>query len=217
MIFSASLHDHLSLHNLSAALHDLSLHALLCSSAWLFSSWSFCRCSAWSFSSSSSGRRDLRNNFLFLLKVGCFFFLWEGSSAAIWVRDSCENHRDRAWPTSGCDIWSVWPGPHCCCQSGYVFRWCCQSHPFAPLLWLLLKVGDARKKKKKKKMDWRGFWFCAGQVHRATFRGEEVVIKVQRPGLKALFDIDLKNLRVRLFSDLFSLPHLWFLCVYWLT
>jgi predicted unusual protein kinase regulating ubiquinone biosynthesis (AarF/ABC1/UbiB family) len=52
-----------------------------------------------------------------------------------------------------------------------------------------------------------------GQVHRATFRGEEVVIKVQRPGLKALFDIDLKNLRVRLFSDLFSLPHLWF-CVY---
>ncbi|CAM6009163.1 unnamed protein product [Sphagnum balticum] len=35
-----------------------------------------------------------------------------------------------------------------------------------------------------------------GQVHRATFRGEEVVIKVQRPGLKALFDIDLKNLRV---------------------
>ncbi len=58
---------------------------------------------------------------------------------------------------------------------------------------------------------------CAGQVHRATFRGEEVVIKVQRPGLKALFDIDLKNLRVRLFSDLFSLPHLWFLCVYRLT
>jgi predicted unusual protein kinase regulating ubiquinone biosynthesis (AarF/ABC1/UbiB family) len=56
-----------------------------------------------------------------------------------------------------------------------------------------------------------------GQVHRATLRGEEVVIKVQRPGLKALFDIDLKNLRVRLFSDLFSLPHLWFLCVYRLT
>lgn len=35
-----------------------------------------------------------------------------------------------------------------------------------------------------------------GQVHRATLRGEEVVIKVQRPGLKELFDIDLKNLRV---------------------
>eukprot|EP00250_Pteridium_aquilinum_P020417 c24806_g3_i1 orf=228-2912(+) len=35
-----------------------------------------------------------------------------------------------------------------------------------------------------------------GQVHRAVLRGEEVVIKVQRPGLKELFDIDLKNLRV---------------------
>ena len=36
----------------------------------------------------------------------------------------------------------------------------------------------------------------AGQVHRAKLKGEEVVIKVQRPGLKDLFDIDLKNLRV---------------------
>ncbi|GER47583.1 protein kinase superfamily protein [Striga asiatica] len=35
-----------------------------------------------------------------------------------------------------------------------------------------------------------------GQVHRAKFRGQEVVVKVQRPGLKDLFDIDLKNLRV---------------------
>ncbi|KAF3440447.1 hypothetical protein FNV43_RR18731 [Rhamnella rubrinervis] len=35
-----------------------------------------------------------------------------------------------------------------------------------------------------------------GQVHRARLQGEEVVIKVQRPGLKDLFDIDLKNLRV---------------------
>ncbi|MCO5548595.1 hypothetical protein L7F22_002055 [Adiantum nelumboides] len=35
-----------------------------------------------------------------------------------------------------------------------------------------------------------------GQVHRAVLRGEEVVVKVQRPGLKELFDIDLKNLRV---------------------
>ncbi|PSS36723.1 Protein kinase-like domain protein [Actinidia chinensis var. chinensis] len=35
-----------------------------------------------------------------------------------------------------------------------------------------------------------------GQVHRAKLKGEEVVIKVQRPGLKDLFDIDLKNLRV---------------------
>lgn len=36
----------------------------------------------------------------------------------------------------------------------------------------------------------------AGQVHRAKLKGREVVIKVQRPGLKDLFDIDLKNLRV---------------------
>lgn len=36
----------------------------------------------------------------------------------------------------------------------------------------------------------------AGQVHRAKLNGQDVVIKVQRPGLKDLFDIDLKNLRV---------------------
>lgn len=36
----------------------------------------------------------------------------------------------------------------------------------------------------------------AGQVHRARLKGEELVVKVQRPGLKDLFDIDLKNLRV---------------------
>ncbi|KMZ66799.1 ABC-1 domain-containing protein [Zostera marina] len=35
-----------------------------------------------------------------------------------------------------------------------------------------------------------------GQVHRASFKGRDVVIKVQRPDLKDLFDIDLKNLRV---------------------
>ncbi|KAL3527835.1 hypothetical protein ACH5RR_012491 [Cinchona calisaya] len=35
-----------------------------------------------------------------------------------------------------------------------------------------------------------------GQVHRAKLNGQEVVVKVQRPGLKDLFDIDLKNLRV---------------------
>lgn len=34
-----------------------------------------------------------------------------------------------------------------------------------------------------------------GQVHRATLRsGEDVVVKVQRPGLKQLFDIDLEVL-----------------------
>lgn len=36
-----------------------------------------------------------------------------------------------------------------------------------------------------------------GQVHRAVLHsGEQVVIKVQRPGLKNLFDIDMSNLRV---------------------
>jgi len=40
----------------------------------------------------------------------------------------------------------------------------------------------------------------AGQVHRARLSGREVVVKVQRPGLKDLFDIDLKNLRVSIIS-----------------
>jgi predicted unusual protein kinase regulating ubiquinone biosynthesis (AarF/ABC1/UbiB family) len=35
-----------------------------------------------------------------------------------------------------------------------------------------------------------------GQVHVAKLNGERVVVKVQRPGLKDLFDIDLKNVRV---------------------
>ncbi len=35
-----------------------------------------------------------------------------------------------------------------------------------------------------------------GQVHLARLKtGERVVVKVQRPGLKELFDIDLKNIR----------------------
>lgn len=35
-----------------------------------------------------------------------------------------------------------------------------------------------------------------GQVHLAKLdSGEQVVVKVQRPGLKELFDIDLKNIR----------------------
>ncbi len=34
-----------------------------------------------------------------------------------------------------------------------------------------------------------------GQVHVARVGGRKVVVKVQRPGLKALFDIDLKNVR----------------------
>lgn len=33
------------------------------------------------------------------------------------------------------------------------------------------------------------------QVHLAKLKGEKVVVKVQRPGLKDLFDIDLKNIR----------------------
>nr|KYP69341.1 Uncharacterized protein sll1770 family [Cajanus cajan] len=44
-----------------------------------------------------------------------------------------------------------------------------------------------------------------GQVHRARLKGQEVVIKVQRPGLKDLFDIDLKNLRTSHPPDLFFL------------
>lgn len=35
-----------------------------------------------------------------------------------------------------------------------------------------------------------------GQVHLAKLNGERVVVKVQRPGLKELFDVDLKNVRV---------------------
>jgi len=38
--------------------------------------------------------------------------------------------------------------------------------------------------------------WCLLQVHLATLKtGERVVVKVQRPGLKDLFDIDLKNIR----------------------
>lgn len=40
-----------------------------------------------------------------------------------------------------------------------------------------------------------GLDFC--QVHRAILHnGEMVVVKVQRPGLKKLFDIDLRNLKL---------------------
>jgi len=49
------------------------------------------------------------------------------------------------------------------------------------------------------------FVCSVGQVHRARVKGQEVVVKVQRPGLKDLFDIDLKNLRV---SMLISNPTL---------
>ncbi|KAA8495889.1 Uncharacterized protein FVE85_2044 [Porphyridium purpureum] len=35
-----------------------------------------------------------------------------------------------------------------------------------------------------------------GQVHRAVYRGREVVVKIQRAGLKELFDMDLKNLKL---------------------
>jgi len=34
-----------------------------------------------------------------------------------------------------------------------------------------------------------------GQVHTATYKGKKVAIKVQRAGLKDLFDVDLKNLK----------------------
>lgn len=58
-----------------------------------------------------------------------------------------------------------------------------------------------------------------GQVHRARLKGQEIVIKVQRPGLKDLFDIDLKNLRVSVASYLMlkaSLSHGLLLLSYWL-
>lgn len=35
-----------------------------------------------------------------------------------------------------------------------------------------------------------------GQVHTAVYKGQKVAIKVQRAGLKELFDTDLKNLKV---------------------
>ena len=35
-----------------------------------------------------------------------------------------------------------------------------------------------------------------GQVHRATYNGQQLAIKIQRQGLKELFDLDLKNLKV---------------------
>lgn len=38
-----------------------------------------------------------------------------------------------------------------------------------------------------------------GQVHRAVYKGKEVAVKVQRPGLKELFDADLKNLKTLTF------------------
>ena len=34
-----------------------------------------------------------------------------------------------------------------------------------------------------------------GQVHTATYKGKNVAVKVQRAGLKELFDVDLKNLK----------------------
>jgi len=35
-----------------------------------------------------------------------------------------------------------------------------------------------------------------GQVHLAKLNGRRVVVKVQRPFLKEIFDVDLKNIRV---------------------
>ena len=37
---------------------------------------------------------------------------------------------------------------------------------------------------------------CVGQVHLATLNGNKVAVKVQRQGLKELFDLDLKNIKV---------------------
>lgn len=35
-----------------------------------------------------------------------------------------------------------------------------------------------------------------GQVHRAVYQGQRVAVKIQRAGLRQLFDVDLKNLKV---------------------
>ena len=43
-------------------------------------------------------------------------------------------------------------------------------------------------------------------MHLAQINGEKVVVKVQRPGLKSLFDIDLKNVRRPLQSPFFRSP-----------
>ena len=56
-------------------------------------------------------------------------------------------------------------------------------------------------------------WLCvikmdtlSEQVHLAQINGERVVVKVQRPGLKSLFDIDLKNVRHRVLNPRFYMP-----------
>ncbi|CAN8069696.1 unnamed protein product, partial [Agarophyton chilense] len=38
-----------------------------------------------------------------------------------------------------------------------------------------------------------------GQVHRAVYKGQPVAVKIQRAGLRQLFDVDLKNLRLLAF------------------
>ena len=48
-----------------------------------------------------------------------------------------------------------------------------------------------------------------GQVHRATYKGKPAAVKVQRAGLKELFDTDLKNLKVRVHAP--KPPSLWML------
>lgn len=45
---------------------------------------------------------------------------------------------------------------------------------------------------------WRVFCnsiLCFAKVHAAYYKGQKVAVKVQRAGLKELFDVDLKNLK----------------------
>jgi hypothetical protein len=51
--------------------------------------------------------------------------------------------------------------------------------------------------------------FTPLQVHLATLNGQKVVVKVQRPGLKELFDIDLKNIRALVRGLLLGCGMIW--------
>lgn len=71
---------------------------------------------------------------------------------------------------------------------------------FSALTQIALAIKHLKYNDQQDKALQNPYLLFAGQVHRARLRGQEVVVKVQRPGLKDLFDIDLKNLRVCYFT-----------------